>query len=148
MVSSNGQSEANDELDLAAELGAQDNYSTQCFTIYIPNKDKNGIEFGTQRKWILEALELLTDLNGGATAMPQTEGVWGNEQGVLIWEHPVVVYSFIRGDKFFENLAQVREFLHRMGRETNQGEVAVEYQKQFFLIRDFDPPSDEVESQP
>lgn len=144
MVTGNGQSKADDELDLAAELGAQDNYSTQCFTIYIPNKDKNGKEFGTQRKWILEALALLTELNGGATAMPQTEGVWGNEQGELIWEHPVVVYSFIRGDLFFANLARVREFLHRMGRETNQGEVAVEYQKQFFLIREYDSPTEET----
>lgn len=87
-------------------------------------------------------LALLTELNGGATAMPQTEGVWGNERGKLIWEHPVVVYSFIRGDLFFANLARIREFLHRMGRETNQGEVAVEYQKQFFLIREYDPPTE------
>ena len=120
MVIENGQHEADDEIDLAAELGAQDNYSTQCFTIYIPNKDKNGKEFGTQRKWILEALGLLTELNGGATAMPQTEGVWGNEQGELIWEHPVVVYSFIRGDLFFANLARIREFLHRIRRHQAQ----------------------------
>jgi hypothetical protein len=141
MVSGNGQSESNDDLDLAAELGAQDNYSTQCFTIYIPNKDKNGKEFGNQRKWVLEALGLLTELNGGATAMPPPEGVWGSDEGELIWEHPVVVYSFIRGDLFFESLARVREFLHRMGRETNQGEVAVEFQRQFFLIREYDSPA-------
>jgi hypothetical protein len=97
-------------------------------------------------KWILEALALLTELNGGATAMPETEGVWGNERGELIWENPVVVYSFIRGDQFFANLTRVREFLHRLGRETNQGEVAVEYQKQFFLIREFDPPAEEQET--
>lgn len=142
MVTGNGQSGTDGELDLAAELGAQDNYSTQCFTIYIPNKDKDGKEFGNQRKWVLEALALLTELNGGATAMPPTEGVWGNDQGELIWEHPVVVYSFIRSDLFFANLARIREFLHRMGRETNQGEVAVEYQKQFFLIREYDSPAE------
>jgi hypothetical protein len=126
------------EIDLAAALGAQANYATQCFTIYIPNKDKSGAEIGNQRRWILEALSLLTELNGGATAMLPTEGVWQNDQGELIWEHPVVVYSFIRPEHFFANLPRVREFLHRMGRETNQGEVAVEYQKQFFLIREFD----------
>lgn len=144
----NGQNGTDDEIDLADELGAQDNYSTQCFSIYIPNKDKNGKEVGTQRRWILEALALLTELNGGATAMPQTEGVWGNERGELIWEHPVVVYSFIRGDLFFASLARIREFLHRMGRETNQGEVAVEYQKQFFLIRAFDPPAEGTGGKP
>jgi len=139
----NGQRGADEEIDLAAELGAQDNYSTQCFTIYIPNKDKNGKELGNQRKWVLEALALLTELNGGATAMPPTEGVWGNERGEQVWENPVVVYSFIRGDLFFASLPRVREFLHRMGRETNQGEVAIEYQKQFFLIREFDTPAGE-----
>jgi hypothetical protein len=144
MVTGNGQSpNGTGEFDLAAELGAQDSYATQCFTIYIPNKDKNGKEFGTQRKWILEALALLTELNGGATAMPPTEGVWGNDQGELIWEHPVVVYSFIRRpEEFRASLSRVREFLHRMGRETNQGEVAFEFQTEFFLIREYDPPTE------
>jgi hypothetical protein len=50
MVIGNGQSAAEHEIDLAAELGAQHNYSTQCFSIYIPNKDKNGKEFGTQQQ--------------------------------------------------------------------------------------------------
>jgi hypothetical protein len=123
-------------------LGAQERYAAQCFTVYIPNKDKNGKETGTQRKWVLEALALLTELNGGATAMPQTEGVWGNEQGELIWEHPVVVYSFIEAETFHANLPRIREFLHRMGRETNQGEVAFEFQKEFYLIREYDPPTE------
>jgi hypothetical protein len=135
----NGQ--ASDEFDLAAALGAQVNYSTQCFSIYVPNKDKNGTEIGNQRKWVLEAIRLLSELNGGATAMPPVEGAWLNGEDHLIWEHPVVVYSFIRAEEFFASLPRVREFLHRMGRETNQGEVAVEFQSQFFLIRDFDAPS-------
>jgi hypothetical protein len=143
MVTGNGQSpNGTGEFDLTAALGAQERYATQCFSIYIPNKDRNGKEFGTQRKWILEALALLTELNGGATAMPQTEGVWGNEQGELIWEHPVVVYSFIRVEEFHANLPRVREFLHRMGRETNQGEVAFEFQTEFFLIREYDSPTE------
>ena len=74
MVSGNGQSKGDDELDLAAELGAQDNYSTQCFTIYIPNKDKNGKEFGTQRRWILEALALLTELPKDAEKKDEKKG--------------------------------------------------------------------------
>jgi hypothetical protein len=127
--------------DLAAALGAQKRYATQCFSIYVPNKDRNGKEFGTQRRWVLEALSLLTELNGGATAMPPTEGVWGSEQGELVWEHPVVVYSFIRADVFHANLPRIREFLHRMGRETNQGEVAFEFQNEFFLIREYDQPT-------
>jgi hypothetical protein len=143
MVTGNGQSpNGPGEFDLAAALGAQESYATQCFSIYIPNKDKDGKELGTQRKWVLEALALLTELNRGATAMPQTEGVWGNDRGELIWEHPVVVYSFIQAEAFHANLPRVREFLHRMGRETNQGEVAFEFQAEFYLIREYDPPTE------
>lgn len=104
---------------MAAAFGANAGVSAQSFTVYIPNKDLNGKETGDQRKWVLEALQLLTSLNGGATAMPAAEGVWGNEQGQEVWEHPVVVYSFIRPTEFFASLSTVREFVHRMGRETN-----------------------------
>ena len=129
------------EVDLASALGAQDNFATQCFTIYIPNKDKNGIEIGNQRKWVLEAIRLLSELNGGATAMPPVEGAWLNDEKVVIWEHPVVVYSFIRSRVFWDNLARIREFLHRLGRETNQGEVAFEFESEFYLIREYDTPT-------
>jgi hypothetical protein len=90
---------------------------------------------------VLEAIALLSELNGGATAMPAVEGAWVNDDGMTVWEHPVVVYSFLRGDGFFANIARVRAFLHRMGRETSQGEVAVEFEGQFFLIREYDSPS-------
>jgi hypothetical protein len=126
------------EVDLAAALGADSGVSTQCFTVYVPNKDRNGQEIGNQRKWVLEAIRMLSEINGGATAMPPVEGGWLNEQGEIIWENPVLVYSFIRPDQFMSALPRLREFLHRMGRETNQGEVAFEFEGRFFRIRTFD----------
>jgi hypothetical protein len=57
---------------------------------------------------------------------------------VIIWEQPIIVYSFIQGDQFFQALPRLREFLHRMGRETNQGEIAFEFDGQFYRIRTFD----------
>ena len=47
---------------------------TAFFTIYVPNKDRNGEEIGNQRQWVLEAIRLLSEVNGGATAMPPVEG--------------------------------------------------------------------------
>jgi hypothetical protein len=127
------------ELDLSAALGAED-ASSQCFSVYIPNKDCKGQEIGTQRKWVLEAMRLLSEINRGATAMPPVEGGWlSDEDNEIIWENPVVVYSFIRPDEFISNLPRIREFLHRMGRETNQGEVAFEVDGRFYRIRQFDP---------
>jgi hypothetical protein len=133
-----GQEIGAQEVGLEAALGADAGISTQCFTVYIPNKDRDGQEIGTQRKWVLEAIRLLSGINRGATAMPPVEGGWLNDQGEIIWENPVVVYSFIRPDEFLNNLPLVREFLHRVGRETNQGEIAFEFDGRFYRIRNFD----------
>src|SRR5260370_6947181 len=93
-----------EEIDLPAALGADAGVSTQCFTVYVPNKDRNGEEIGNQRKWVLEAIRLLSEVNGGATAMPPVEGGWLNDEPEIIWEQPVVLYSFIRPDEFQQNL--------------------------------------------
>lgn len=141
-----GQEPGAQEVDLGAALGADAGISTQCFTVYVPNKDRDSKEIGNQRKWVLEAICLLSEINGGATAMPPVEGGWLNDQEQIIWENPVVVYSFIRPDQFLTNLPRVREFLHRLGRETNQGEIAFEFDGRFYRIRNFD--ADQAEAQP
>jgi len=126
------------ELNLAEALGAEDS-SSQCFSIYIPNKDCQGEEIGNQRKWVLEAIRLLSEINRGATAMPPVEGGWLSDEDEIVRENPVVVYSFVLPDNFIANLPRIREYLHRMGRETNQGEVAFEFDGRFYRIRKFDP---------
>jgi hypothetical protein len=123
---------------LAESLGAA-GVAVQCFTVYVPNKDKHDQEIGTQRRWVLDAIRLLSEINGGATAIP-VEGGWLNDEGQIILEHPVIVYSFVtRPDEFLKNLPRIRAFLHQMGRETNQGEVAFEFDDRFYRIRQFDP---------
>jgi hypothetical protein len=125
-------------IDLVSALGSDGGVSTQCLSIYVPNKDKVGREIGNQRKWILEAIQLMTEINGGASAMPPVEGAWQNDEGEVIWENPVVAYSYIRPERFIQSLPRVREFLHRMGRETNQGEIAFEFNERFYRIAKFD----------
>ena len=124
--------------DLAAALGATPETSGQVLTLYIPNKDRHGHEFGTQRKWTLEAAEILAAIGGGVTIMPPTEGGWVNDEDKTIWEDPVLVYSYIKPDRFLAELPRLREFLHRMGRETNQGEVVVSFEGRFYRVRTFD----------
>jgi hypothetical protein len=63
-----------------------------------------------------------------------------NEDNIIILEHPVVIYSYVTdAAKFLSNLGRIREFLHRMGRDTLQGEIAFEFDGEFYRIRQFDP---------
>jgi hypothetical protein len=128
------------DLDLPAVLGADAGVSGQSLAFYIPNKDRHGLEIGNQRKWVLEALQLLSLIGGGATAMPPAEGVWIDENGKAAWDDPIVVYSYVEPEALARHLSAVREFLHRLGRETGQGEVAFEFNDAFYRIQNFDPP--------
>lgn len=64
------------EVDLADALGASNVASDQVLTLYIPDKDREGEELGTQRKWVLDAADLLARIGGGVTIMPPAEGGW------------------------------------------------------------------------
>jgi hypothetical protein len=70
-------------VNLAGALGTDAGVATQCFTVYVPNKDKNDQVIGTQRRWVLDAIRLLSEVNGGATAIP-VEGGWLNDEGKII----------------------------------------------------------------
>jgi hypothetical protein len=125
-------------MDVAAAFGAEAGVAVQCFTVYVPNKDQNDHEIGNQRRWVLDAIALLSEINGGATAIP-VEGGWLNDESQIILEYPVIVYSYVtQPDRFLSDLPRLREFLHRLGRETNQGEVAFEFDDHFYRIRTFD----------
>jgi hypothetical protein len=76
-------------VNLGEALATDGGISTQCSSVYVPDKDQQGNEIGNHRRWVLEALDLLREINGGATAMPPCEGVWLNDDGITIWEHPV-----------------------------------------------------------
>lgn len=132
-------SDKEEELDLALALGAQESYSTKKLTLYIPDKDRDGAEFGTQRRYILEAAQLLARIGGGVSIMPAIEGGWLNpETHQIIWERPVVVYTFVRPAEFIALLPELRRFLHRLGRETRQGEIAAEFDGTFYRIVQYD----------
>ena len=128
-------------IDLVVELGAAAAASHQVLRLYIPDCDRQGEELGSQRKWVLEAAELLARIGGGVTIEPPVEGGWWDPvQGKIVWERPVLVYTYINPDEFLRRLPDLREFLHRLGRETNQGEVALEFDGVFFRIWSYDEP--------
>src|SRR5260370_14628417 len=129
------------EMDVGSELGAVGVSFTQRLTLYIPNQDKDGQILSNQEQWVREARQLLTAIGGGATSLPPADGNWLNEAtGTVLWEQTRIVYCFILPDRFRAQIKELRSFLHRFGRETNQGEVVVEFDDRFYRIRAFDVP--------
>jgi len=119
-------------------LGAAESAAIECLTLYIPNKDAAGHAFD-QRPWIDDALALLSEIGGGATVLPPAEGAWLNpETGELIKESVVLIYTYVDPDRFVAALGNVRRFAHRLGRETRQGEVIIEFGTRLYKIRQHD----------
>ena len=48
-----------------------------------------------------------------------------------------MVFTYVKPEIFVDKLPALRDFVHRLGRETEQGEVVVEFDRQFFRIREF-----------
>lgn len=123
--------------DFAGYMGASP-ASTQRLTLYVPTVDRNGKPIPDREVWMKEAIHLLSRIGGGATVFPNQLGAWLDPESNEVLEEAVdIVYSFVNPDPFEKNLARLRAFLHRLGRETNQGEVGFEFDGQFFRITDY-----------
>lgn len=135
------------EINLAKIIGAIEEPSIQQLTLYISHKDKDGKDVKNIHKWIKNAQKLLTVIGGGTTTMPPADGTWLKKDvdtieelkdKDIIWEKTTIIYTYIYQARFENGLSDIRKFLHRFGRETNQGEVAFEFAGFFFRIRKYD----------
>ena len=67
--------------------------------------------------------------------MPPIRGAWLNDDtGNLAVEEPVLVYSYIEPDAFASRLNEVVSLVHEIGRQTQQGQMAIEVNQAFYLI--------------
>ncbi|MFQ6084336.1 MAG: hypothetical protein ACE5WD_13395 [Candidatus Aminicenantia bacterium] len=137
------------KINLGKILGALEEPSTQQLALYIPDKDKDGKKIKHLHNWIKEAQKVLTLIGGGSTTMPPADGTWLRQEKSIdsidrlndkdmLWEKTTVMYTYIYPARFVKNLKLLRKFLHKFGRETNQGEVVFEFDGQFFRIRKYD----------
>ncbi len=129
------------DLNLGKELGALGEPANQRLTLYIPNKNRLDQVIADHLSWVKEAQELLTHMGRGATAFPPLDGTWEKPDGSVLWEMTRIIYTFIDPDRLAANLTRLHEFLHRFGRETNQGEVKFEFDGWLWTIANFDPPA-------
>lgn len=126
--------------DIHKILGASLPAGTLQITVFIPSVDREHRPIG-QEVWAEECLATLGSLFRGATAFPPGRGVWrdDSEEGRLVFDDTVLITSYVDPEALTdETLTRLRKFLHRLGREANQGEVGVVIGGQYYGITEFD----------
>jgi hypothetical protein len=78
-----------------------------------------------------------------STAFSPVDGTWRKPDGSNLWEQTRIVYTFVDPDKLAANLPRLRTFLHRFGRDADQGEVVFEFDGWFWSIDKYDLPAGE-----
>lgn len=103
--------------------------------LFIPSADRNQKSVA-QDVWVEEALAVLGQLFGGATAFPRARGVWRDDarHGALVFDEPVVIQCYTNSKLIEANAAKLREFLVRMGTQTNQGAVGLVIDRHYLEI--------------
>jgi len=120
-------------------IGATHPVGSEQITIFIPSKDQSG-DVIDQDRWADEALKTLGRLFRGATAFPPGKGIWRDDDkgGTLLQEITVMIVSYVSKADLNKNLKKLRFFLHRFGREANQGEVGLIISGKYYGISVYD----------
>ena len=123
-------------------LGATYPVGASQVVLFIPDRNREDTPIDQQR-WVDEALDVMGMLFRGATAFPPGRGVWRDDErgGKLLKEQTVMVVSYVdRRLLTVARLRSLRQFLHRFGRETQQGEVGVVIDSKYYGISRYDVP--------
>jgi len=121
--------------EFAAKLGASKSAST-LLVLFVPSHDRGGGPID-QEYWVGEALRVLGELFGGATAFPRGRGVWRDDAqgGQLLFDEPVVVQCYTAADLIEQRAGRLRDFLVRMGTEARQGAVGLVIDGDYLELR-------------
>ena len=119
----------------AKHLVGTESGRTILLTLFIPSVDRDSKPVN-QAFWKRKALEWLGQTFGGATAYPPGLGVWRDDGrgGRLVFDETIVIMSYMSKAAIDANIANLRGFMTRMGRETNQGSVAYVLRQEFCEI--------------
>jgi hypothetical protein len=128
--------------ELTSALGASKTAST-LLVLFIPSADRYEQPID-QDTWVGEALRVLGQCFGGATAFPQGRGVWRDDArgGVLVYDEPVVIQCYTASELIERQAGKLREFLVQMGTDAKQGAVGLVIDRDYLEIG-FPLPEDE-----
>lgn len=123
-------------------LGATHPVGASQVVLFIPDRNREDTPID-QQSWVDEALNVMGKIFRGATAFPPGRGVWRDDEagGKLLKEQTVMVVSYVdRKLLTSRTLRSLREFLHRFGREAQQGEVGIVIDSKYYGISRYDNP--------
>jgi hypothetical protein len=127
--------------DLHEALGAGPPAGVDQVTLFVPSVDREG-EPIDQAYWTEQALATFGRLFRGGTAFPPGRGVWRDDErgGELVFDETQMVTSYVPSGAFDdeETVKQLREFLCRMGRDANQGEIGIVIDGTYLGIVDYE----------
>jgi hypothetical protein len=120
--------------DAARLLGASKAEST-LLVLFVPSRDRQGDTID-QEMWVTEALKVLGEAFGGATAFPQGRGVWRDDAqgGKLLFDEPVVIQCYTSEKALKQEAGRLREFLIRVGTGARQGAVGFVIDRHYLEI--------------
>jgi hypothetical protein len=115
---------------------AADKTEGTVLVLFVPSVDRREQPID-QAYWESEALTVLGNLFGGATAFPQGRGVWRDDErgGRLVFDAPVIVQCYTSFEAIDQRADDLRSFLVRMGEETRQGAVGFVIDRTYLEIR-------------
>lgn len=131
--------------DIHESLGAGPPAGTVHVTLFVPSVDRHGNPID-QDYWVQRSLETFGSLFRGATAFPPGKGVWRDDEQdeSLVFDDTQMITSYVPPATLAkpEVLVSLREFLHLLGRKTNQGEIGVVIGGEYYGITEFDHEED------
>lgn len=107
-------------------------------TLFIPSQTRDGDPIDHEF-WRIQALEVMASLFGGATAV-ECQGAWRDDEkgGAIKVERNSTVQSYMAKSSWNKTtVAELANLLHRLGRESSQGEVGLIVDGEYFPIREF-----------
>ncbi len=107
-------------------------------SVFVPSQTRDGIPID-HGAWQVQALEVMAKLFGGATVI-EGKGAWRDDErgGKIGVEKISAVFSLMAKSSWNKKtVPELAKFLHRMGRDSNQGEIGLVVDGQYFPIREF-----------
>jgi hypothetical protein len=125
--------------ELQRLLGAYGDTKDRYVCVFVPSLTRDGSSIDHEF-WRSETVRVLSRLFGGATSVHAYGGWLDAEMGDKVKEESVsLVVSFFSSDELSKDaVLELKRFVHRMGREAQQGEIGILLGNRFLRFRRFD----------